>query len=254
MNKKPVSRQFNQGDTPTMAVFNHATVSLGVDFNKLITALQSYVDKYIAPRWACPANLVKSDDFVKGAWAVAFLDDADVQGALAYHDVTPDGLPLSKVFVKTTLKNHELVSVAASHELCEMLVDPAVQMMCTGPNLKLTYAYESADPVEAISFPVNGIAMSDFVFPSYFEVFRKPRSVQFDQMGKIGRPFQLLNGGYQIVFNGRQWTQVFGSDAKAKKFAKEDRRGHRSEQRKKQTEMAAIARNPLLDGLETVTT
>jgi len=170
-----------------------------------------------------------------------FLDDADVQGALAYHDVTPEGMPLSKVFVKTTLANHELVSVSASHELAEMLVDPAVQMMTTGPNLRLTYAYESCDPVEAISFPVNGIQMSDFVFPSYFEVFRKAGSVPFDQMGKVRKPFQLLSGGYQIVFNGRQWTQVFGSQAKAKKFAKEDRRGHRSEQRKKQAEMAAAA-------------
>ena len=98
----------------------------------------------------------------------------------------------------------------------------------------------TCDPVEAISFPVNNIPMSDFVFPSYFEVFRKPRSVPFDQLGKIGRPFQLLNGGYQIVFNGRQWTEVFGSDAKAKKFAKEDRRGHRSEQRKKQAEAAQV--------------
>jgi hypothetical protein len=239
MNKKPVSRQFNQGDTPTIAVFNQATVSLGVDFNKLITAMQSYVDKYVAPRWACPANLVKSDDFVKGAWAVAFLDDADVQGALAYHDVTPDGLPLSKVFVKTTIKNKESVPVAGSHELAEMLIDPGIQMMTTGPNLRLTYALEGSDPVEALSFPVNGIPMSDFVFPSYFEVFRKAGSVQFDQMGKVRKPFQILPGGYQIVFNGRQWMQVFGSTAKAKKFAKEDRRGHRSEQRKKQTEMAA---------------
>ena len=247
MTKKPnetsrtKSRAFNQGETPTISVFNAATVSLGVDFNKLVTALQSYVDKYVAPRWACPAHLVAANDFIKGAWAVAFLDDADVQGALAYHDVTPDGMPLSKVFVKTTLKNHELVSVAASHELAEMLVDPAVQMMTTGPNLRLTYAYEACDPVEAISFPVNSIPMSDFVFPSYFEVFRKAGSVPFDQLGKIHKPFQLLAGGYQIVFNGRQWTEVFGSADKAKKFAKEDRRGHRSEQRKKQAEMVAIA-------------
>src|SRR5678816_1209033 len=231
MNK---SRAFNQGETPTIAVFNLATVSLGVDFNKLVVALQSYVDKYVAPRWASPAYLVKSNDFIKGAWAVVFLDDADVQGALAYHDVTPEGMPLSKVFVKTTLQNHELVSVSASHELAEMLVDPAVQMMTTGPNQRLTYAYESCDPVEAISFPVNNIQMSDFVFPSYFEIFRKAGSVPFDQMGKVRKPFQLLAGGYQIVFNGRRWTEIFGSERKAKKFAKEDRRGHRSEQRKKQ--------------------
>jgi hypothetical protein len=45
-------------------------------------------------------------------------------------------LPLSKVFVKTTLADGELVSVSASHELVEMLVDPAINMMTTGPDAK----------------------------------------------------------------------------------------------------------------------
>ena len=67
-------------------------------------------------------NLIKSNDFVKDAWAVVFLDNADQPGALAYHDLTPSGFPLSKVFVKTTLDNNDLVSVSASHELVEMLV------------------------------------------------------------------------------------------------------------------------------------
>jgi hypothetical protein len=112
-----------------------------------------------------------------------------------------------------------------------MLVDPAINMMTTGPSAKLMYAYESADPVEALSFAVDGMKMSDFVYPSYFEVFRKPRSVRFDHMKKVGKPFQILSGGYQIIFKNGKWTQVFGSAAKRKAFAKEDRRGHRSQSR-----------------------
>src|SRR5712671_7649906 len=102
-------------------------------------------------------DIPKIADFIKGAWAVVFLDDADQPGALAYHDLTPDGLPQSKVFVRTTLQNGDLVSVSASHELVEMLVDPAINMMTTGPDPKVMYAYESADPVEALSFEVQGI-------------------------------------------------------------------------------------------------
>jgi hypothetical protein len=103
--------------------------------------------------------------------------------------------------------------------------------MTTGPDPKSVYAYESADPVEALSFPVSGIPMSDFVYPSYFEIFHKPGSVRFDYMGKVNRPFQILSGGYQIVMKNGKWTQTFGSKAKAKHFAKEDRRGHRSQER-----------------------
>jgi hypothetical protein len=227
-----VRAAFDQGQVPTIACFNKASTPLGVDLDALIAAMQAYVDQHVAPVWGTPAKLVRSTGFVKHAWAVVFLDDADQPGALAYHDLTPTGLPLSKVFVKTTIENGDKVSVSASHELVEMLVDPAINMMTTGPDPKIMYAYESADPVESLSFDVDGIAMSDFVYPAYFEVFRKPGSSQFDHLKKVKRPFQVLSGGYQIIFKNGKWSQVFASAAKAKRFAREDRRGHRSEERK----------------------
>jgi hypothetical protein len=227
-------REFNESEKPVIAVFNKATVPLGAhSLDELIDVMQVYVDEHIVPRWATPATLQKSTDYIKGAWALVFLDNADVAGALAYHDLTADGLPLSKVFVKTTTANGELVSVSASHELVEMLVDPAINMMSTGPlNSRLVYSYEAADPVEAESFAVNGIQMSNFVYPSYFEAFRKTGSVKFDEMGLITKPFEILTGGYQIVYDGRRWKNIFASKRKEKRFAKEDRRGHRSEMRK----------------------
>jgi hypothetical protein len=225
---------FNQGIIPTIACFVDKTTKtpLGVGFDALITALQTYIDQHVAPVWGTPAKLVKSTGFIKDAWAIVFLDDADQSGALAYHDLTPEGLPLSKVFVRTTIDNGDLVSVSASHELVEMLVDPAINLLSTGPDPKATYAYESADPVEALTFKVNGIPMSDFVYPSYFEIFHKPGSVKFDHLGKLKKPFQILPGGYQIVFKNGKWTELHGSIAKVRAFGREDRRQHRSETRK----------------------
>lgn len=233
MSSKPIFAAFNQGQIPTIACFNKATTPLGIDLDGLIAAMQAYVVNSVAPVWGTPANLVKTTDFQPGAWAMVFLDNADQAGELAVHDLTPDGLPQARVFVKTTLDNGDLVSVSASHELVEMLVDPAINLMTTGPDQSTIYAYESADPVEALSFDVNGIQMSDFVYPSYFEDFRQPGSVQFDQMNQVNAPFQILQGGYQIIFKDGQWSQIFASrdEAKKKAFAREDRDGHRSEQR-----------------------
>jgi hypothetical protein len=230
---KPKFGALNQGGIPTIACFNQASTPLGVDLDALIAAMQTFADRHVAPVWVTPAKLVKSKDYVKVAWAMVFLDDADQPGALAYHDLTPEGMPQSKVFVKTTLANHDLVSVSASHELVEMLVDPAINMMTTGPDPKVIYAYESADPVEQLSFKVDGVPMTDFVYPAYFEAFRKPGSAKFDHLKKVGKPFQILSGGYQIIFKNGKWSQTFGSEAKKKRFAKEDRRGHRSEQRER---------------------
>jgi hypothetical protein len=131
-----------------------------------------------------------------------------------------------------------------------MLVDPAINLMTTGPDPKVVYAYESADPVEQLSFKVNGIPMSDFVYPAYFETFHKPKSVKFDHLNKVKKPFEILSGGYQIIFENGKWKQLFGSAAKEKRFKLEDRKGHRSEMRKKATlerseprSVSAIARS-----------
>ena len=233
MKRGLVRAAFDRGQIPTIACFNRAKTPLGLDLDKLIPALQKFVDTCVAPAWGTPVKLVRATGFLPGAWAVVFLDTADAPGALAYHDLTPDGLPLSKVFVKTILSDKSSVSVAASHELVEMLVDPAINLWSNGPERGAFYAYESADPVEEQSFSIDGFAMTDFVYPSYFETFRKPNSTQFDFLKKVTRPFQLLTGGYQIVFQNGKETQIFGSKAKARRFAREDRRGHRSQCRRR---------------------
>ena len=46
---KPKFGAFNQGDIPKIAVFNKATMPLGVDFDDLIAAMQVYIDKFIVP-------------------------------------------------------------------------------------------------------------------------------------------------------------------------------------------------------------
>jgi hypothetical protein len=232
MARASVRAAFDQGQVPTVACFNQATTPLGVDLGRLVRAMQSYVDRCVAPVWGTPARLVRTTGFLKKSWAVVFLDDADQPGALAYHDLTPEGLPLSKVFVRTTIQNGDLVSVSASHELVEMLVDPAINMMTTGPDSRTMYAYEAADPVESLSFKVDGVPMSDFVYPAYFEDFRKAGSTRFDHLRKVKRPFQILSGGYQIIFRSGKWSQTYGSKGKARAFRREDRRGHRSEERR----------------------
>lgn len=222
---------FDRGQVPTIACVNKAKTPLGVGFAPLVKALQKFVDTCFAPVWGIPAKLKVASAPAKGEWALVFLDNADAANALGYHDLTPGGLPLGKVFVKTTLAANEKVSVTACHELAEMLLDPAINLWSEGPKNTL-YAYEACDAVEEVTFNIDGIAMSDFVYPSYFEVFRKAKSTQFDFSKKISRPFQILAGGYSLVRQGTTVKQIFGSKSKRKRFRREDRRQHRSEYRK----------------------
>ncbi len=212
---------FDQGQIPTISILNLATEPLGVDLDALIAALQEYVDKHFAPVWGSPCQLVRAanQNIPAGNWALTFFDDADTAGALGYHDLTPDGFPLSKIFVRTTIQDGEQVSVTAAHELAEMLVDPGIQMGAYGPG-DVWYAYETADAVERESFPVQGIPLSDFVYPAWFEAFHKPNSTKFDHQGLCTRPFQILKGGYMPIYQRGRWTQIFGSAAAEKWFNK----------------------------------
>ena len=227
---RPIRAAFNQGLVPTIACVNAAKTDLKVDFERLVSALQKFVDEHFTPVWGTPAKLIAATKPQKDAWTIMFLDDPDAPNALGYHDLTLNGLPISKVFVKTTLASGEKVSVTACHELCEMLVDPAINLWADGPAGTL-YAYEMCDACEEEYFDIDGITMSDFVYPAYFELFRKEGSTQFDHLKKIRRPFQVLKGGYSLVRDGKQVRQIFGSLEKEERFACEDRRWHRSEYR-----------------------
>jgi hypothetical protein len=148
-----------------------------------------------------------------GDWWLVILDNSDQADALGYHDVTAEGLPLGKVFAKTTQQYGEKWSVTASHELLEMLADPEINLTVFLEEQKggRLYAYEVCDACEADQFgySIDGVAVSDFVFPSWFESFRKHGP--FDHQNKIQKPLQLLKGGYigiYDVLSGGGWTQL----------------------------------------------
>jgi hypothetical protein len=58
-------------------------------------------------------------------------------------------------------------------------------------------------------YEINRTQVSDFVFPAFFESFRK-QGTQFDRQGQIKSPFELLPGGYIGIFEvtaGTGWSQ-----------------------------------------------
>jgi hypothetical protein len=233
-----------RGAIPTIACINKTTVGLGVDFDRLIAALQEYVDRHLAPVWATPAKLVRKRAPEKHAWTMVFFDSAtakdvkdlgipaDPRNVLGRHKLEHHGLPLAMVFVKSTLNaghnvpDGDKIGPAASHELAEMLVDPGNNLWCELSE-GVFCAYEVCDAVEDEHFPVRGIAMSDFVYPAYFQVFHNSKSVQFDHMKKVKRPFQILKGGYLPIKQRGKIKLMFGSADKKRAFGAEDRDLHR---------------------------
>ena len=214
-----------------IACINKAKTSLGIPLPMLTAALQKCYDEHFLPVWGYPVKLYNTKKARRSDWLFIYFDDADEAGAEGYHDLTHRGQPVSKVFVRTSLEDNVPVSVTASHELFEMVIDPIANLWAEATT-RTQYGYEMCDPVEEDTFMVDGVEMSNFVHPSWFEPFKHPRGTKFDHLGKLTKPFSITKGGYVIVKHNGRVKEKFGSRAKARRFAQEDRRGHRSEFRK----------------------
>src|SRR5690242_3881635 len=111
-----------------IAVINESTSISDADVQKMVPAFTHQWNKDLQPIWGVEEAVFhffsKTQAPDAGAWWIVFLDNSDQAGALAYHDLTNEGLPLSKVFVKTILADNASVSVGATQEICEMGVAP----------------------------------------------------------------------------------------------------------------------------------
>src|ERR1041384_4014014 len=223
--------QAGQGGAVSIACVNMATADLGVPFDKLTAVLQKAYDKHFLPVWGYPVKLYNTQTPKPSDWRFIYFDDADEAGALGYHDLTDEGQPLTKVFVRTTVAAGEAVSVTASHELFEMVIDPIANLWAEAAD-GTEYAYEMSDPVEEDTFLIDGVEISNFVHPSWFEPFKHPPGTKFDHLGLLKKPFSMTKGGYVIIKKKGKVSEQFASKAKAKRFAQEKRRGHRAEYRK----------------------
>lgn len=200
-----------------IGVFNESAAVSDAEVLKWITAVQHQIRYDWASIWGYDADLIWQPKGAlprSGMWHVVIFDDADQAGALGYHDITPEGLPLGKVFAKTTLTYKGLPSVTFSHEVLEMLADPDVNLvaMANDPNSGAKfYAYEVCDAVEAdeLGYDIGGVMVSDFVTPAWFESFRAPGSTAFSFKKHVSAPFQLAPGGYIGVYDPSYgWTQI----------------------------------------------
>ncbi len=200
-----------------IAVINESTVAADADIQKMIPAFTSQWNRDLNSVWGVGeagfSFVVKSKAPPAGSWWVVFLDDSDQAGALAYHDLTNEGLPISKVFVKTIQADNASLSVGATHEICEMAVDPWLNSAYQDQQ-GVFWAGEVCDPVEddQYGYKIGTILVTDFVTPNWFG--HAHATADLDLQHHAQSAFQVLTGGYAQKFDPQKgWEQVTGSKA-----------------------------------------
>jgi hypothetical protein len=206
---------------PQIAVINESTAIADADVQKMLPAFAQQWNKDLAPVWGVdPATFTfipKNQMPAAGSWWLVFFDNSDQAGALAYHDLTNDGLPISKVFVKTLQADHASLSVGATHELCEMAVDPWLNGAYQDSK-GVFWAGEVCDPVESdqYGYEIGGVLVTDFITPNWYAPEHAGKNIDFKNHANTA--FAVLPGGYAQKFDPRHgWVQVTGHMAASTK-------------------------------------
>jgi hypothetical protein len=165
---------------------------------RVSAALQKQVMRDLTPVWNIQATVdafATLEDVPIDYWPIIIQEDIGTPGAWGIHS-DKDGHPFALV------KFSQGWSLTASHECLEMLCDPSGNKVIAGKSPmegqgRVEFLVEICDPPEsdAFAYTANGITVSDFYTPRYFDPVAVP-GVQYSYTGAITKPRDVLKGGY----------------------------------------------------------
>jgi hypothetical protein len=210
--------------SPTIAIFNESSDADVRGLERAVAAIQKQVDRDFFPLWGWRAILVfEPKSTPRRAMKITLREtDKDDPGDLGYHFI--DGIPATYVFTRDEKgKPLEEFYSTLSHEVLEMIADPGVNLYASGYYIKsgrhyrAFLPYEVCDPVQDALYSIDGVKVSDFVVPEWFEEERPRDSMKFSFLDSVREPFELAYGGYIDAMVGQRVRTIWGERGKRKK-------------------------------------
>ncbi|MGO9975865.1 MAG: hypothetical protein ACLP01_24285 [Solirubrobacteraceae bacterium] len=203
---------------------------------QVAAALQTQVVRDFAPLWGVSAVIspfASLEDVPAGYIPIAIVS-RDLTGHWSAFHFTLGGSPFALVQCQADW------SLAASHEMLEILCDPTGQVTAVAPSLadrrrdaldkvhradavvdgksdyepqgQVEYLLEICDPCEASTYRINGVLVADFVTPKYYEA-SPTEAARYSFTGRIRSPLTLLAGGYISWRTSLPGTAIFQAQA-----------------------------------------
>jgi hypothetical protein len=196
-----------------IVIKNLSTAVTNEEVKAAVAATQIQINRDWAPIWSSTADLTfisVETPIPAGSWPVYILDDSNVAGQLGYHNFTGAGVPSGRVFAQECIDLGYSWTVTLSHEILEMMADPFINL--SAENNGDFYAFEVSDACEAdqYAYSINGILVSDFVTPAWFNRTQIAQGTQYDFQNLITAPFQVLLDGYisKFDFASNRWATI----------------------------------------------
>ena len=227
-----------------ISVVNHTNGKIkDEDVQRTLRAINRQIEEDFEPYWSLGARLrlegksgtkpttVSLPD-LRGDAVLYLWDGADVEDALGYHFANANGIPYGSVFTEIAEELGEDWSVTLSHEALELIADPEANLLVMGPHPAdpehmVFHWYEMCDAVQAESYEIDGVAVSNFLLPLYFtesdEVGSRNDFLGNAHGGKTIPSFGVNPGGYVGFYDPatNDWGQyVAPGDKKAERRLK----------------------------------
>jgi hypothetical protein len=224
-----------------ISVVNHTSMSVAdEELQAVVRAINRQIQEDFRPYWSLDALLhvegragtqpdKQETSELRGDAVLYLWDDVDVDNALGYHDRNNSGIPYGFVFTALAAQLGEPWSVTLSHEALELIGDPYVNLLVIGPHPTETerdvlYWYEMCDAVQAETYEIDHVPVSNFLLPLYFTVEQEAVG-RNDYLGRVheGHPlesFGINPGGYVGFWDpqtGQHETYSRKEDAEAQK-------------------------------------
>ena len=204
-----------------------------------IRAINRQIEQDFEPYWSFGASLrlegrsgkkpqAQRLEDLRGDAVIYLWNEVDeAKEALGYHDRNNLGIPYGFVFTEISKELGEAWTVTLSHEALELVGDAQANLLVAGPhprNPKKTvfHWFEMCDAVQAETYLIDSVEVSNFVLPLYFtgeeELGGRNDFLARVHNGKPLRSFSVNPGGYIGFFDPAQnKNDTFMPDDLAKK-------------------------------------
>lgn len=166
------------------------------------------------PIWKRPASMTAASSLStvpKGFWPVIIKNDIGEPGALGFH-TDENNQPIA--YVSAMDGNMAACLTTISHEVIETVLDPwgnrLLQNILHPINNteRVQWLCEGCDPPEAITYLKNGLPVSDFLCPEYFDDARGQTS-RLTYLNSISACRTIIPGGYaSFIGADGKWYQI----------------------------------------------
>lgn len=232
--------------TVIISVINHTSGQISDrELQFAIRAINRQIKEDYEPYWSLGATLrlegrsVSQPDKqnpadMRGDAVIYLWNESEDSDFLGYHDKQNSGIPFGFVFPELSKKMGENWSVTLSHEALELIADPEVNLLVMGPHpnpeeggREVFHWYEMSDAVQAETYEIDGIQVSNFVLPLYFtgsdEFEGRNDFLGTEHDGRSLKSFGINPGGYVGFYDpkiGDMDTYTIKRDKKAERRMK----------------------------------